>query len=110
MKRVPCVAESRLQLASEISVVLAHSQQGICTFFPVAENVHRNGILHLSRVPASVSESLQAQARDYALRIADALEYQGVLAVEFFVKDIDQGGELFVNEIAPRPHNTGHYT
>ena len=110
MKRVPCVAESRLQLASEISVVLARSQQGICTFFPVAENVHRNGILHLSRVPASVDESLQAQARDYARRIADALKYQGVLAVEFFVKDTEQCGELFVNEIAPRPHNTGHYT
>ena len=110
MKRVPCVAESRLQLASEISVVLARSQQGICTFFPVAENVHRDGILHLSRVPASVDEFLQTQAQDYAKRIADALEYQGVLAVEFFIKDTEQGGELFVNEIAPRPHNTGHYT
>ena len=110
MERVPCVAESCLQLASEISVVLARSQQGICTFFPVAENVHKNGILHLSRVPASVDESLQAQARDYAQRIADALEYQGVLAVEFFVRDTKRGGELFVNEIAPRPHNTGHYT
>ena len=110
MKQVPCVAESRLQLASEISVVLARSQQGVCTFFPVAENVHRNGILHLSQVPASVDESLQTQARDYARRIADALEYQGVLAVEFFVKETEQGGELYVNEIAPRPHNTGHYT
>ncbi len=110
MKQVPCVAESRLQLVSEISVVLARSQQGICEFFPVAENVHRNGILHLSRVPASVDETLQAQARNDARRIADALEYQGVLAVEFFVKDTEQGRELFVNEIAPRPHNTGHYT
>ena len=110
MKRVPCVAESRLRLASEISVVLARSQQGICTFFPIAENIHRNGILHLSRVPASVDEALQAQARNDAQRIADALQYQGVLAVEFFVKDTEQGGELFVNEIAPRPHNTGHYT
>ena len=110
MKRVPCVAESYLQLASEISVVLSRSQQGICTFFPVAENVHKNGILHLSRVPASISESLQKQAQSYARRIADALEYQGVIAVEFFVKDTEQGGELFVNEIAPRPHNTGHYT
>ena len=110
MKRVPCVAESRLRLASEISVVLARSQQGICTFFPVAENMHRDGILHLSRVPASVDESLQAQALSYARRIADALEYQGVLAVEFFIEDTEQGGELFVNEIAPRPHNTGHYT
>ena len=110
MKRVSCVAESCLQLASEISVVLARSQQGICTFFPVAENMHRNGILHLSQVPASVDESLQAQARNYAQRIADALEYQGVLAVEFFVEDTKHGGELFVNEIAPRPHNTGHYT
>ena len=113
MRQVPCIAESRVQLAGEISVVLARSQQGECKFFPVSENVHRDGILHLSQVPAKVDESLQTQAQDSARRIAEALEYQGVLAVEFFVvedKKSGQGRELFVNEIAPRPHNTGHYT
>ncbi|MXX98438.1 MAG: 5-(carboxyamino)imidazole ribonucleotide synthase [Gammaproteobacteria bacterium] len=110
MKQVSCIAESRLQLASEISVVLARSQQGQCAFFPVAENVHKNGILHLSHVPASVDEALQKQACANAQRIAEALEYEGVLAVEFFVTKDEQGSNLFVNEIAPRPHNTGHYT
>ena len=113
MCQVPCIAESRLQLASEISVVLARSQHGKCKFFPVAENIHRGGILHLSRVPAKVDAALQAQARENARRIAEALEYQGVLAVEFFVVENQQSGQngaLFVNEIAPRPHNTGHYT
>ena len=113
MGQVPCVAECCLPLSSEISVVLSRSQQGSCTFFPIAENLHRNGILHLSRVPARIDESIQEQARQNARRIADALDYRGVLAVEFFiVKDTTDGngGELFVNEIAPRPHNTGHYT
>ena len=111
--QVPCVAESRLSLTSEISVILARSQQGECGFFPVVENVHQNGILHLSRVPAAVDESIQNQAREAAGCIADALAYQGVLAVEFFIvadESKQSGGELFVNEIAPRPHNSGHYT
>ncbi|MBC6413383.1 MAG: 5-(carboxyamino)imidazole ribonucleotide synthase [Chromatiales bacterium] len=111
--KVPCIVESRLQLSREISVILARSQQSECHFFPVTENMHRNGILHLSKVPASVDESIRMQVCESARRIADALAYHGVLAVEFFIAkdEITGNGEmLLVNEIAPRPHNSGHYT
>lgn len=75
--------------------------------FPVAENHHRDGILDTSIVPARISEELAAEARRMAEAVADAMHYVGVLGVELFVAD---GGKLFVNEMAPRPHNSGHYT
>lgn len=104
---VPCVLEQRVELDREVSVVLARDPAGRCRSFPMAENVHRNGILHLSRTPARVDAATQAQAEAVAQRIAEHLDYCGVLAVEFFVC---RSGELLVNEIAPRPHNSGHYT
>lgn len=104
---VPCVLERRIDLAMELSVVLARSDAGDLAAFPVAENRHVNGILDTSCVPASCNEALAAKAIEMAGAIADALHYVGVLAVELFV---DQQGELLVNEIAPRPHNSGHYT
>jgi 5-(carboxyamino)imidazole ribonucleotide synthase len=73
----------------------------------VSENIHKNGILDESIVPARISPTLAAQAQDYAVQLAEALDYIGVLAVEFFVLADDS---LVVNEIAPRPHNSGHYT
>jgi 5-(carboxyamino)imidazole ribonucleotide synthase len=87
--------------------VLARSVAGETGCYPVAENVHRGGILHTSLVPARVPQAVAEQARDMAARIAVAMDYVGVLAVEFFVTT---DGELLVNEIAPRPHNSGHYT
>ena len=102
----PCVLEGFVQLEREVSVVLARDDAGQCALFPVAENRHENGILDVSIVPARVSDSLAEQARDMARAIADKLGYVGVMAVEFFVVD----GRLMVNEIAPRPHNSGHYT
>lgn len=104
---VACVLEQRIDLAAEVSVVLARGQDGRCSCFPVAENVHRNGILHTSRVPASCSDELLEAARTLAVQLADGLDYVGVLAVEFLV---DTDGQLFFNEMAPRPHNSGHYT
>ncbi|WP_019023303.1 MULTISPECIES: 5-(carboxyamino)imidazole ribonucleotide synthase [unclassified Thioalkalivibrio] len=104
---VDCVLEERVQLERELSVVVARTADGRSEAFPVAENVHRDGILHLSRVPARVDEDLSGRAVAIAQLIADRLDYCGVLAVEFF---LTMGGELLVNEIAPRPHNTGHYT
>jgi len=77
------------------------------TAFPVAENRHQGGILETSVVPARVPEPLRRQATELAAAVALAMEYVGVLAVELFVA---QGGRLFVNEMAPRPHNSGHYT
>lgn len=103
----PCVLESKVNLACEISVVLARSSNGDICYFPVAENQHSNGILAYSIVPARVDEKLAEQARQASARLAETLDYCGVMAVEFFVTD---KGELLVNEIAPRPHNSGHYT
>ena len=102
----PCVLEGFVQLERELSVVLARSDTGECALFPVAENRHENGILDVSIVPARVPDSLAQQAREMAREIADKLGYVGVMAVEFFVS----GGQLLINEMAPRPHNSGHYT
>jgi 5-(carboxyamino)imidazole ribonucleotide synthase len=102
----PCVLEGFVQLEREVSVVLARGDAGECALFPVAENRHENGILDVSIVPARVPDALADQARAMARDVADRLGYVGVMAVEFFVA----GGRLMVNEIAPRPHNSGHYT
>ena len=107
MGSVPCVLEKMLPLEREISVICARDANGVITVFPVGENTHRNGILAVTQVPARVSESLAARARDAARGIIDALNYVGVLCVEFFVLS---GDRLVANEMAPRPHNSGHYT
>jgi 5-(carboxyamino)imidazole ribonucleotide synthase len=104
---VPCVLEQRLTLEAELSVVLARGSDGEVQPFPVGENTHRDGILETTVVPARVSPRLAAEAQELAVRVAERLDYGGVLGVELFVA---QGGRLFVNEIAPRPHNSGHYT
>jgi 5-(carboxyamino)imidazole ribonucleotide synthase len=104
---VPCVLERRVELEREVSVVLARGGQGEALCFPLAENEHRGGILDVSIVPARVSERIASQARAMALSLAERLDYRGVMAVEFF---LTRDGDLLVNEIAPRPHNSGHYT
>jgi len=106
LKGIPCVLEGFVKLECEVSVVLARDDAGHCAIFPVAENRHENGILDVSIVPARITGELAQQARDMACDIAGKLAYAGVMAVEFFVAD----GRLMVNEIAPRPHNSGHYT
>ena len=107
MGSVPCVLERRINLRMELSVILARSGDGQTALWPVAENRHKDGILDLSIVPARIPVPLAAQACAAALKIAEALSYQGVLCVEFFV---DESGALLVNEFAPRPHNSGHGT
>ncbi|PID47089.1 MAG: 5-(carboxyamino)imidazole ribonucleotide synthase [Proteobacteria bacterium] len=107
LRSVDCVLEQRIDLACEISVVLARNTQGETQCFPVSENVHKDGILFQSIVPASVDEEIARAAQVATKRIATKLEYVGVLAVEFFVT---KQGELLVNEIAPRTHNSGHFT
>jgi 5-(carboxyamino)imidazole ribonucleotide synthase len=101
-----CVLEARLALDAELSVVLARGDDGQCVAFDAGENRHQGGILDLTLVPASLPGALIAEARDEAVRLADELAYVGVLGVEFFYA----GGRLQVNEIAPRPHNSGHHT
>ena len=105
-KGEPAVLEKRLTLDCEVSVVLVRDAQGQVQCFPVAENQHTRGILDVSIVPARVAATLADEARSIAAQVATRLGYVGVLAVEFFVS----GGRLFVNEMAPRPHNSGHYT
>lgn len=103
----PCVLEELLDLEREVSVVIARGSDGATVTYPVAENAHANGILDVSIVPAQVPEAIAEAAAAKAIAIAGKLGYCGVLAVEFFVlKD----GRLLVNEMAPRPHNSGHYT
>jgi 5-(carboxyamino)imidazole ribonucleotide synthase len=103
----PCVLEQRIDLACEVSVVLGRSVSGEVSCFPIAENRHANGILDVTLVPARISDALAEKALDAATRIANGLDYCGVLAVEFF---ISTDGRVLVNEMAPRPHNSGHYT
>jgi 5-(carboxyamino)imidazole ribonucleotide synthase len=103
----PCVLERQVPLACEVSVVVARGADGKVRTYPVAENQHQRGILDVSVVPARVPAELAREAVDATAAVAAALDYRGVLCVEFFVLD---DGHLLVNEIAPRPHNSGHYT
>jgi 5-(carboxyamino)imidazole ribonucleotide synthase len=105
-KQEICVLEQMLPLDLEVSVVLARDAQGNIAAFPTAENSHLNGILDISIAPARCSTVLKANAQALAIKLAEKLDYVGVLGVEFFVV----GKQLLVNEIAPRPHNSGHYT
>ncbi len=105
-KHEACVLEQMLELDYEVSVVLARDAQGKVATFPLAENSHLNGILDVTIAPARTTEVIKAKAQALAIKIAEKLDYVGVLGVEFFVS----GGKLLVNEMAPRPHNSGHYT
>lgn len=104
---VPCILERRLELDGELSVVLARGASGRIAAFPPGENRHLHGILDTTVVPAGMDPGVLAEAQEIAAAVAEALEYVGVLGVELFVAN---GGRIYVNEIAPRPHNSGHYT
>jgi 5-(carboxyamino)imidazole ribonucleotide synthase len=103
----PLVLEAFVPFTREISVVIARDTDGAAAAFDPAENVHRDGILFTSTVPASISTETAALAKRHAEAIATALDYVGILGVEFFVL---ADGSLIVNEIAPRVHNSGHWT
>jgi 5-(carboxyamino)imidazole ribonucleotide synthase len=105
---VPCVLEKMLPLAFELSVIVARGASGDIVHFPVQQNLHRDGILAVTRVPAAdIAASIQQRAVAAARSVAATLEYVGVLCIEFFVL---ADGALVVNEMAPRPHNSGHYS
>jgi len=106
----PAIVEAFVPFEREISVVAARSDDGRIACFDVAENEHRDRILKVSRVPAAVTPAVAAQARGIAERIAEAFDYVGVLAVEMFVVAAPDGHAVMVNEIAPRVHNSGHWT
>ena len=108
LKSVPCVLEKMLPLQAECSVIVARGADGQMVNFPVQSNLHRDGILAVTRVyEGAVPSDVAAQAVAATRAIADGLNYVGVLCVEFFLLE---GGQLVVNEMAPRPHNSGHYT
>jgi 5-(carboxyamino)imidazole ribonucleotide synthase len=102
-----CILERRLDLEGEVSVVLARGSDGAVAAFPPVENVHVGGILHTSTVPARLDAGVLAAAEEAATALSHRLSYVGVLAVEMFLV---ADGQLFLNEIAPRPHNSGHFT
>ena len=102
----PCILEQKLDLDLEFSIVLARSVSGEYLEYPLIENHHKNGILDFSLIPARVSSLLEEQATKLAMKIANDLSYIGVMAVEFFISN----NHLYVNEIAPRPHNSGHFS
>jgi len=108
MGGVTCLLEKMLPLAYEVSVLVARGADGAAVVYPIAENVHRDGILFTTTVPSiHVTDAVARQAQDAALAIISRLGYVGVLCIEFFVLT---DGSLVVNEMAPRPHNSGHYT
>ncbi len=110
-----CVLEQMLPLAAECSVIVARGRDGQCVHLPVQRNLHRQGILAVTEVfDGHLDPALAAQALDAARKVADGLNYVGVLCVEFFILEPgpvrDALGALVVNEMAPRPHNSGHYS
>lgn len=102
-----CVLEQCLPLKKEISVIVARGFDNAISIFPAAENQHAHGILDVSIVPADVPQEIIQQANEVAVRVAEKLDYRGILCVEFFLL---ADGQLVINEIAPRPHNSGHYS
>jgi len=102
-----CIVEALLDLRAEVSVVVARTERGSVSSWSVTENAHVDGILDVSVAPARITRELATRATELAARVADELGYVGVLAVEMFIVGDD---ELLVNEVAPRPHNSGHWT
>ncbi len=107
LRGAPCILEALQPLDYEISVVVARDLHGRAVTYPPSRNTHRGGILALSVADGSVPSAIATRARSHALSLADHLDYHGVLCVEFFVLG---DGRVLANEMAPRPHNSGHYT
>ncbi len=102
---VPCIVEEFVAFDFEISTIVVRGDKS-SVVFPMGRNVHRQGILDLSIVPAEISEELRARIEEQSRRFMDECDYKGILTIEYFVR----GNEVIFNEMAPRPHNSGHYT
>lgn len=103
----PCILEGFIDFEREISIIAARSHDGLIETYDIAENVHREGILHTSTVPAKITDTTRRKAVEIAHKTLSELDYVGVMGIEFFV---DPNGDLIVNEFAPRVHNSGHWT
>lgn len=104
LQAVPAIVEAFVPFTREISIIAARSVTGEIVFYPLAENIHHNGILRVSR--SCANDALQSLAEEYITRLLEALDYVGILALELF----EQDGKLLANEFAPRVHNSGHWT
>ncbi|MEI2400985.1 5-(carboxyamino)imidazole ribonucleotide synthase, partial [Paenibacillus phytohabitans] len=102
-----CILEAWVPFEKEISVIVTRNSAGEAKTFPVAENIHVDNILHQSIVPARISEDTEAKAKEMAMKLASELHLVGTLAAEMF---LTEDGEIYINELAPRPHNSGHYS
>lgn len=102
----PLILEKKLSFERELSIMVTRDGQNNIHTWPIAENVHENHVLKWSSAPANVSDSLETKIKNIAHTLAEALNLRGMLGIELFV----QGDEVYVNELAPRPHNSGHYT
>ena len=102
-----CILEGKINFQMECSVMVGRNLRGEITAFPVSENIHRNQILHESIVPARISSELQEKAKETAVKVAESLNLCGILGIEMF---IGEDNEIYINELAPRPHNSGHYS
>lgn len=103
----PCVLESWIPFTKEISVMVAENAEGQICVFPVVENIHRNNVLYQTIAPARIPSFIEEEAKRIAESIALTLQLRGVLGIEMFLTD---AGGIYVNELAPRPHNSGHYS
>jgi 5-(carboxyamino)imidazole ribonucleotide synthase len=110
MRNAPSIIESFVDFRAEVSVVAARSADGTFAAFDVTENEHRDHILHRSLAPARLAPDVADEAIATAHKIAERLDYVGVFAIEFFVVNQDDRDRLFINEMAPRVHNSGHWT
>jgi 5-(carboxyamino)imidazole ribonucleotide synthase len=106
--KVPCVLERRMELDFEVSALVVRGYDDAVVIYPIAQNIHRDGILHISTVPAPSLKPIQEKKIIGAAKaLIRKIDYVGVLCIEFFVL---KNGDIIANEIAPRPHNSGHYT
>ncbi len=110
INHAPAVLEQLIAFDREVSVIVARDVDGNCDAYDVSENHHENHILKTSTVPAAVDPATAEAAREMAIRIASSLEYVGVMGVEMFLSQTTDGEQILVNEIAPRVHNSGHWT
>jgi 5-(carboxyamino)imidazole ribonucleotide synthase len=110
LKNVPCILEGFVKFQREVSVIVARGADGAVQCFDLTENEHRNHILKISKVPAKVTPAVAAEARRIATRIVKAFDYVGVMGVEMFVTGSGKKQTVLVNEMAPRVHNSGHWT
>ncbi|MGM7724727.1 5-(carboxyamino)imidazole ribonucleotide synthase [Metabacillus sp. Hm71] len=107
LKHGTCILEKWVPFEKEISVIVTRSVNGETKTFPVAENIHKDNILYQSIVPARVPEEIKIKAQQLAIKLSNSFGLVGTLAVEMF---LTKDGEIYINELAPRPHNSGHYT